>query len=96
MLLESEAKQKHLSKNATELLREQFMYANVLIGLSMILEDKRAKKAEDDDEDAPTDTIEDRVERTCRALAPFIPALISLGSSDLDTDDAVEGLEKSA
>ena len=96
MPLESEAKQKHLSKNATELLREQFMYANVLIGLSMILEDKRAKKAEDDDEDAPTDTIEDRVERTCRALAPFIPALISLGSSDLDTDDAVEGLEESA
>ena len=96
MPLESEAKLKRLSKEVTALLREQFMYANVLIGLSMILEDKRAKKTENGDEDAPSETIEDRVERTCRALAPFIPALISLGSSDLDADDVVEGLEESA
>uniref|UniRef100_A0AAN0NHM8 Uncharacterized protein n=1 Tax=Yoonia rhodophyticola TaxID=3137370 RepID=A0AAN0NHM8_9RHOB len=96
MPLESEAKLKRLSKEATALLREQFMYANVLIGLSMILEDKRAKKLETSDEDTPSESIEDRVERTSRALAPFIPALISLGSSDLETDDAVEGLEESA
>ena len=96
MPLESEAKLKRLSKEATALLREQFMYANVLIGLSMILEDKRAKKTENPDEDAPSETIEERVEATCRALAPFVPALISLGSSDLDTDDVVEGLEESA
>ena len=96
MPLESEAKLKRLSKEATALLREQFMYANVLIGLSMILEDKRARKTENPDEDAPSETIEERVEATCRALAPFVPALISLGSSDLDTDDVVEGLEESA
>ncbi|MCX9079587.1 MAG: hypothetical protein OIN84_16605, partial [Candidatus Methanoperedens sp.] len=36
MPLESEAKLKRLSKESTALLREQFMYANVLIGLSMI------------------------------------------------------------
>ena len=94
--LESEAKLKRLSKEATALLREQFMYANVLIGLSMILEDKRAKKPEATDGDTLSDTIEDRVERTSRALAPFIPALISLGSSDLDADDMVDGLEESA
>ncbi len=96
MPLESEAKLKRLSKEATALLREQFMYANVLIDLSMILEDKRTKKLETTDDDTPLDITEDRVERTCRALAPFIPALISLGSSDLDADDVVEGLEESA
>lgn len=96
MPLESEAKLKRLSKEATALLREQFMYANVLIGLSIILEDKRAKKTANGDEDAPAETIEDRVERTCRSLAPFVPALISLGSSDLETDDSTEGLEESA
>lgn len=96
MPLESEAKLKRLSKESTALLREQFMYANVLIGLSIILEDKRAKKTESSDEDVPSETIEGRVERTCKALAPFVPALISLGSSDLDTDDVVEGLEESA
>ena len=96
MPLESEAKLKRLSKEATTLLREQFMYANVLIGLSMILEDKRAKKSENGNQDMPTETIEDRIERTCRALAPFVPALISLGSSDLETDDVIEGLEESA
>ena len=72
------------------------MYANVLIGLSMILEDKRTKKTESSEDDAPVETIEDRVEITCRALAPFFPALISLGSSDLESDEAVEGLEESA
>ena len=96
MPLESEAKLKRLSKEATALLCEQFMYANVLIGLSMILEDKRTKKTESSEDDAPVETIEDRVEITCRALAPFIPALISLGSSALESDEAVEGLEESA
>ncbi len=92
--LESEAKLKRLSADATSLLREQFLYANVLVGLSLLLEDKRAIKTEKLDDDTPVETIEERVERTCRALAPFIPALISLGSSDLETDDAVEGLEE--
>ncbi len=94
--LESEAKSKRLSEEATELLRRQFMYANVLIGLSMIMEDKGSKKTENGDGDTPSETIEERVERTCRALAPFVPALISLGSSDLESDDVVEGLEESA
>jgi len=92
--LEHEAKQKGLSKDAVELLREQFIYANVLIGLSMLLEDKRAKKDETNNEDGPTETIEDRVEHTCRALAPFIPALLSL--ADMESDGVIEGLEESA
>ena len=96
MPLESEAKLKRLSKEATRLIREQFLYANVLVGLSLLLDDKRSKKPEALDEDGPIETIEDRVESTCRALAPFMPALISLGTSDLDTDDSFEGLEESA
>jgi hypothetical protein len=100
MPLESEAKLKRLSKDAFQLLRQQFMYANVLIGLSMILEEKRRKKvdAEADNEgiDAQGPSIEDRVEQTCRALAPFIPALISLGTSDLDVEETPEGLEETA
>ncbi|MDO8839055.1 MAG: hypothetical protein Q7V31_08995 [Parvibaculum sp.] len=94
--LESEAKNKRLSKESTSLLREQFLYANVLIGLSLLLEEKRTKRSERIDDDVPIETIEDRVERTCRAMAPFVPALISLGSSDLDSEDVVEGLEETA
>lgn len=98
MPLESEAKMKKLSKDAFQLLRQQFMYANVLIGLSMILEDKQSKKEnlDDQEEEAPREPIEDRVEQTCRALAAFIPALISLGKNDLETDDTLEGLEETA
>ncbi|MEL7112066.1 MAG: hypothetical protein AAGK93_03865, partial [Pseudomonadota bacterium] len=98
MPLESEAKMKRLSKDAFQVLRQQFMYANVLVGLSMILEDKRTKKseAEDAEDETPRASIEDRVEQTCRALAPFIPALISLGTSDLEGDDTLEGLEETA
>jgi hypothetical protein len=94
MPLENEAKQKRLSSESTKMLREQFLYGNVLVGLSLLLEDKRVKGSKVTDGDSPVETIEDRVERTCRALAPFMPALISLGTSDLDADDAVEGLEE--
>jgi hypothetical protein len=93
--LENEAKQKRLTPEATALLREQFLYANVLVGLSLLLEDKRQRKNKEVEAEA-TETIEERVDRTCRALAPFIPALISLGKGDLERDDAIEGLENTA
>ena len=92
--LENESKQKRLGKDQYKLLREQFLYANVLIGLSLLLEDKKAKEREPEENDAPNETIEDRIERICRALAPFIPALISLGTGDLEMDEQVEGLEE--
>ena len=96
MPLESEAKQKHLSKESTRFLREQFLYANVLVGLSLLLEEKRSRKTDTVGDEVSGETIEDRVERTCQALAPFMPALISLGTSELDTDDAMEGLDETA
>lgn len=96
----NEAKLKRLSANATKLLKEQFLYANVLIGISLLLEEKRQKKSEkfDDEGESVLESVEDQIERTCRALAPFLPALISLGSGEFDTDDvdAMEGLEESA
>ena len=95
--LESEAKSKRLSADATSLLREQFLCANVLIGLSLLIEHKGTiRTTEEQDDDTLVEHIEERVERTCRALASFIPTLISLGSNDLETDEVVEGLEESA
>lgn len=92
--LENESKQKRLDKDKCTLLREQFLYANVLIGLSLLLEDKKAVEKEAVDSDVLRETIEERIERTCKALAPFIPALVSLGAGDLESDDQVEGLEE--
>ena len=40
--------------------------------------------------------IDKQVELTCRALAPFMLALTSLGEADLGDDEAVEGLEETA
>ena len=92
--LENESKQKRLDQDKCTLLREQFLYANVLIGLSLFLEDKKTGGKEAVDSDVLQETIEERIERTCRALAPFIPALVSLGTGDLESDDQVEGLEE--
>ena len=90
--LVNESKQKRFDQDKHRLLCEQFLYANVLIGLSLLLEDTAAKKKNLGEGDAPKETIEDRIEGMCRALAPFVPALVSLGSGDLDSDDKVEGL----
>jgi hypothetical protein len=93
--LENESKLKRLGHDQYKLLREQFLYANVLVGLSLFLDDKKTKdSSENVNADAEKETVEERIERMCRALAPFIPALVSLGTSDLDSDDQVEGLEE--
>lgn len=85
--LENEAKSKRLSNTDTHLLRENFLYANVLVGLSLLLDDKQGRNGEKADRDAAqAETVEERVERVCRALAPFVPTLIALGSLGADTD----------
>jgi hypothetical protein len=70
--------------------RNQFMYANVLVGLSILLQDK-------DKGDPPPDSVqmktEDRIELTCRALAPFMLSVTSLGQEDLSGGDRYDGLE---
>lgn len=76
--------------------RNQFLYANVLIGLSLLLDDKRSReqKRQNGDEVAGMPSIEGRIEVTCRALAPFLLALTSLGTAELADGEGVEGLEE--
>ena len=92
--LKNESKQKRLTDEQYKILCEQFLYGNVLIGLSLLLEDKKTNKNESPDSDVPTENIEERIESVCRAMAPFIPALISLGSTELEMDNHFEGLEE--
>jgi hypothetical protein len=69
--------------------RNQFLYANVLVGLSLLLQHKQSPR--NNDENAPS--IEARIEETTRALAPFILALTCLGQQDLSEGDDLDGLE---
>ena|ERR1700722_5953818 len=69
--------------------RNQFLYANVLVGLSMLLQDKQSPK--NNDENAAS--IEARIEETTRAMAPFMLALTGLGQQDLSEGDEIDGLE---
>lgn len=91
--LANESKQKHLDQAKHKLLCRQFMYANVLVGLSMLLDDQDKVDNQPPEADDKTEHIVDRVDSVCRALAPFIPSLISLGVVDLESDSHFEGLE---
>ena len=76
--------------------RNQFLYANVLIGLSLLLDHKQrsdSRRLNGGDEQAVI-PIEERVEMTCRALAPFLLALTSLASQDLTELEQIDGLEE--
>lgn len=88
----NEIKQKRLEDSPA---RNQFLYANVLVGLSLLLEDKQIgeKAGQDLGEDDKRETVEDRIERICRALAPFLLALTSLGTEELGEEEGIEGLE---
>jgi hypothetical protein len=83
----NEIKQRRLDDGPA---RNQFMYANVLVGLSILLQDK-------DKDEQPPDVVqlktEDRIEITCRALAPFMLSLTSLGQEELSEGDRYDGLE---
>jgi hypothetical protein len=71
----------HSQKESTgdsELLRKQFIYGFVLVGLALIQEHKRDERDESADEDEP---IEAFVERTTRALAPIlVPMIQTIGT----------------
>lgn len=66
------------------------MYANVLVGLAMVLQDKNAG---DTFSDALKMKVEERIEATCRALAPFMLSITFLGQENLSEGDHVDGLE---
>ena len=92
--LVNESKRKALSAEQDRLLREQFLYANVLIGLSLLLESHKENGGNSVENEEQAETIEERIEGTCRALAAFIPALVSLGSGDLAVDEDFVGFEE--
>ncbi|MYI76465.1 MAG: hypothetical protein F4077_01680 [Gammaproteobacteria bacterium] len=93
ILLITESKLKQLDDNKHKLLSEQFLYANVLVGLSLLLEDQKKAGNESPDNDSRTENVLERIDSVCRALAPFVPTLVSLGSADLESDNHFEGLE---
>ena len=89
----NEVKQKRLDIG---LARNQFLYANVLVGLSLLLHSKQTKgqSLENGQGNGSIVPIEDQISDTCRALAPFLLAMTSLGSADLGDQDQIEGLEE--
>ena len=70
--------------------RNQFMYANVLVGLALLLQDKERGEQPPD---VVQTKVEDRIEMMCRALAPFMLSLTTLGQEDLSEGEQVDGLE---
>jgi hypothetical protein len=83
----NEIKQRRLDDRGA---RNQFMYGNVLVGLSLLLKDK--DKGEQPPEAVPM-KVEDSIESMCRALAPFMLSLTTLGQEDLSEGDQLDGLE---
>ena len=88
-----EMKQKRLDVG---LARSQFLYANVLVGLSLLLHSKQSRnmRAENGNDQQTTVSIEAQIADTCQALAPFVLALTSLGTADVGDHEQVEGLEE--
>jgi hypothetical protein len=83
----NEIKQRRLDDQAA---RDQFMYGNVLIGLSLMLQDKERPDKQTENEQMK---VEDLIEATCRAIAPFMLSLTTLRQEDLSTDEQIDGLE---
>jgi hypothetical protein len=83
----NEIKQRRLDDQSA---RNQFMYGNVLVGLSLLLQDK--EKGEQPP-DAVQVKVEDRIDSICKALAPFMLSLTTLGQEDLSEGEQVDGLE---
>ncbi|MCD9816649.1 hypothetical protein [Bradyrhizobium japonicum] len=84
----NEIKQRRLND---ENARNQFMYGNVLVGLALLLQDK--DKGEPGADAPPQEKVEDRIYAMCRALAPFMLSLTTLGQEDLSDGEQIDGLE---
>lgn len=86
-----------------ELLRNRFIYANVLLGLALLHQEELDKKSrqsevgndEEEDQDTPEENIEERIARFTRAIAPvLLPLIEQLGGLDVEelgTADAGAG-----
>ena len=68
--------------------RNQYLYANVLVGLSMLLQHRQNPPKKDE-----PSQVETKIDDTTRALAPFILALTTLAQQDLSDTEDLDGLE---
>lgn len=84
--------QKNAKKDANlVLLERQFIYANVLIGMALLNDEKRVPRPEEEDDDETEQDAkgtEDRIRRITAALAPIILPMVDVLSS-LSLDDAI-------
>ena len=84
----NEIKQRRLGEAPA---RNQYLYGNVLLGLSLLLQHRQLSPKEREGR-----SIEARIEETTRALAPFMLALTSLAQHDLSDAEDIDGLEAAA
>jgi hypothetical protein len=85
MPLLNEVKQRRLDDTPAS---NQFLYGNVLVGLSLLLQHKQLSPKEREGW-----SVESRIEETTRALAPFMLALTSLAQHELSDAEEIDGLE---
>jgi hypothetical protein len=85
MPLLNEVKQRRLDDTPA---RNQFLYGNVLVGLSLLLQHKQLSPKEREGW-----SVESRIEETTRALAPYMLALTSLAQHELSDAEEIDGLE---
>lgn len=81
-----------------ELARNQFLYANVLTGLALLLDDSKGSRTQlgEGSTESEPETVEQLIARTTKALAPFMLAIASLGGTDLGEGMEVDGLDEVA
>jgi hypothetical protein len=84
----NEIKQRRLDEAPA---RNQYLYGNVLLGLSLLLQHRQLSPKEREGW-----SIEARIEETSRALAPFMLALTSLAQHDLSDAEDIDGLESAS
>ena len=85
------------SKSDEKLIRSQFTYGMVLVGLAILHDSSNSpQNAVDEDGDEDATPAEDTVEAVTRAIAPFlVPMIESLGGLEVD-DDTPDAMEDQA
>lgn len=77
------------TKDDVALKKTKFVWGNVLIGLSLIHQDKQDRptsESQSEMEDAGRETVRQRIERTTRALGPFLLPMIDYLGALTDED----------
>jgi hypothetical protein len=97
LYLKSELKDK--GKEDPEIIKAQFKYGLVLVGLALLQQDTQNRKSqgerdndEETEENSHKENVESRIEKVSKALAPIIvPMINSLGALDLEDSSLKDG-----